>query len=354
MSSSKIGFGLLGAGLIAPFHAKAIQNSSSARLVAVSDVNADRLAKLTSEFGCTGYPSLEEMLENPEVQVVNILTPNHLHYEAVLKSAKADKHILVEKPPSMSLREMDSMESVCRFAGVKIGIVLQCRVRKPIQAMREAIANGRFGRILQADTYMKWFRTTEYYQSDAWRMSRRSGAGVTIQQAFHYLDLLLYLMGPAKTVQARMNNLAHPKVEIEDTLLAFLDYQNGAQGVVQASTALWPGTDLRVEINGENGTAIMVGERMETWKFREERPEDGEIRQYGSTAVATGATGPADLGFRDHQVVIEDMVEAIQTGRDPLISLESVRPTLEAALAMYRSAKLETPVQLPLADEEVW
>jgi UDP-N-acetyl-2-amino-2-deoxyglucuronate dehydrogenase len=305
MNSSKIGFGLLGAGLIAPFHAKAIQNSAMAQLVAVSDVNADRLVKLASEFGCASYTSLEEMLENPEVQVVNILTPNHLHYEAVVTSAKAGKHILVEKPPSLSLREMDSMESVCRSAGAKIGVVLQCRVRKPIHAMRDAIAQGRFGRILHADTYMKWFRTTEYYQSDAWRMSRRSGAGVTIQQAFHYLDLLIYLMGPAQSVQARMNNLAHPKVEIEDTLLAFLDYQNGAQGVVQASTALWPGTDLRVEINGENGTAIMVGERMETWKFREEYPEDAEIRQYGSSVVATGATGPADLGFRDHQVVID-------------------------------------------------
>jgi len=354
MSSSKIGFGLLGAGLIAPFHAKAINNSSLARLIGVSDVNADRLAKMTSEFGCAGYSNLETMLENPEIQVINILTPNHLHFDAVVKAAQAGKHILVEKPPAMSLQQIDSMDAVCRSAGVKIGVVLQCRVRKPIQAMREAIQKGRFGKIFHADTYMKWFRSTEYYQSDAWRMSRRSGAGVTIQQAFHYLDLLLYLMGPAKTVHARMNNLAHPKVEIEDTLLAFLDYQNGAQGVVQASTALWPGTDLRVEINGENGTAIMVGERMETWKFKEECPEDMEIRQTGGATVATGATGPADLGFRDHQTVIEDMVEAIQTGRDPFITLASVRPTLETALAMYRSAKNQAPVQLPLTDEEVW
>ena len=106
-------------------------------------------------------------------------------------------------------------------------------------------------------------------------LSRRgtSGAGVTIQQLFHYIDLLQYLMGPVRRVQARMNNLAHPTLHLEDTTLAFVDYANGAQGVVQASTALWPGTDLRIEINGEHGTAIMVGERMETWNFREERPE---------------------------------------------------------------------------------
>ena len=98
-----------------------------------------------------------------------------------------------------------------------------------------------------------------------------------------------------------------------------------------------------------------LGERVDTWKFRDERPEDEEIRRYGSAAVATGATGAADLDFHDHQLVIEDMVAAIETGRAPMISLASVRPTLEWALAMYKSAKRNAPVELPLAGEEsVW
>ena len=355
MSQTQIGFGLLGAGLIAPFHAKALQSSAKTRLVAVADVSAERVGKLTKDFGCEGYASLEEMLKNPAVQAINILTPNHLHYDAVLLAARAGKHILVEKPPAMSLREVDGMIAACREAGVKIGVVLQCRTRRPVQAMRKAIAEGRFGKLYHADTYMKWFRSTEYYKMDAWRMSRRSGAGVTIQQAFHYIDVLQYLVGPVKRVQARMNNLAHPDVPIEDTLLSFVGYECGAQGVVQASTALWPGTDIRIEVNGENGTAIMVGERMDTWKFRDERPEDAEIRTYGSAAVATGATGAADLGFHDHQCVIEDMVAAIETGGEPMITLASVRPTLEWALAMYHSAKLHLPVDLPVLDEDaVW
>jgi predicted dehydrogenase len=255
----------------------------------------------------------------------------------------------------MSLREVDGMAATCRAAGVRLGIVLQCRTRKPIQAMRKAIAEGRFGRILHADAIMKWYRSEEYYFMDAWRSSRRSGAGVTIQHAFHYIDLLQYLMGPVKRTYARMSNLAHPKVELEDTLLAMVDYQNGAQGIVEASTALWPGTDLRIEVNGENGTAIMVGEHMETWKFKEERPEDEEIRAYGSAVQATAATGPADFGFYDHQVLIEDMADAVCEGRDPMIPVESVRPTLEWALAMYQSAKEGNAVTLPVVDEEaVW
>lgn len=351
MRDSRVGFGLLGAGLIAPFHARALQASTVAELIAVADVDPNRLAKMTAEFGCAGYSSLDAMLADPAIDAISVLTPNHLHYDAVLEAAAAGKHVLIEKPPAMSLRETDEMAAACAAAGVKACVTVQCRTRKAVQAMRRAVLEGRFGKIYHADAYMKWFRSTEYYRMDPWRMSRRSGAGVTIQQAFHYVDLLQYLVGAPRSVDARMRNLAHPDVNLEDTLLAFIDYENGAQGVVQASTALWPGTDVRIEINGENGTAIMVGERIDTWKFRDERPEDAAIRSYGSAAVVTGATGAADLGFHDHQVVIEDLACAIVTGCEPMITLESVRPTLEWSLAMYLSAKRDAPVSLPLLDE---
>jgi predicted dehydrogenase len=354
-NDSPLGFGLLGTGLIAPFHAKAIRASNLARLVGAADLDAARLAKFASEFKCKEYASLEQMVLDPEIRVVSILTPNHLHVEATLQAARAGKHVLVEKPPAMSLREMDAMQEACTTAGIKIGAVLQCRTRRVVQAIRKAILEGRFGRVLHADAYMKWFRPSDYYKSEAWRMWRRSGAGVTIQQAFHYIDLLQYLVGPVKRVRAHMTNLAHPAIPVEDTVLAFVTYQNGAQGVVEASTALWPGTDIRIEVNGENGTAIMVGERMDTWKFKDDRPEDDEIRHYGSAAVATGATGAADLAFHDHQAVIEDMVGAIERGCEPMITLASVRPTLEWALAMYQSAKQEATVDLPIANEQaVW
>jgi len=354
-TETQTGFALLGAGLIAPFHAKAIQASPMARLVGVADLDRERLAKLTKEFNCQAYSNLDEVLADPAVEVVNILTPNHLHTDAVLAAARAGKHILVEKPPAMSLAEVDKMLAATDAAGVKIGVVLQCRTRPSIQAIRKAIEQGRFGKIYQADTIMKWFRAADYYRMDAWRSSRRSGAGVTIQQAFHYIDLLQYLVGPVQRVEARMTNLAHPGFALEDTAVAFVTYANGAEGVVQASTALWPGTDVRIEVNGENGTAIVAGERMETWKFREELPEDAEIRRLGSSAAATGARGAADLGFVDHQAVVEDMVRAIHEGRKPMITLESVRPTLEWALAMYQSAKQGTAVELPITDEQaVW
>jgi predicted dehydrogenase len=221
--------------------------------------------------------------------------------------------------------------------------------------MKKAIDDGRFGKLLHADANMKWFRSTEYYHSDAWRMSRKSGAGVTVQHAFHYVDLLQYLVGPVSKVHARMTNLAHPMVPLEDTLLAFVDFKCGAQGVVEASTALWPGTDVRIEINGTDGTAIMGGEKMVTWKFRDDRPEDAEIRTCGSASQATGAGGAADLGHADHTVVIQDMIDAINQDREVIIPVTSVRPALEIVLAMYQSAARGQPVALPVQDDEaVW
>ena len=350
-----LGFGLLGAGLVAPFHAKSIQSSKGGRLVAVCDVDTQRAEDLARESDANAVATLDEMLADPAIHVINVLTPNHLHYEAVLRCAQAGKHVITEKPPAMSLTETDAMIAACKDAGVKFACTVQCRVRRAIQAMRSAIEEGRFGSLLQVDAYMKWFRSADYYHSDEWRSSRRSGAGVTVQHAFHYIDLVQYLAGPVATVEARMMNLNHPSVELEDTLFAYLHYQNGAQGVVQASTALWPGTDVRIEVNGESGTAIMSGEKMVTWQFKDESPEDEEIRLLGSEAQATAAGGPADFGFADHQVVIQDMIEAVDQDREVIIPVSSVRPTVELVLAMYQSAARGQSVDLPIEDDPaIW
>lgn len=350
-----LGFGILGAGLVAPFHADSVVHSQGGKLIAFCDTSKERADKLAAKYGVAAFYDLDQMLANPAIDVVNVALPNHLHYDAVIKCAAARKHVLTEKPPAMSLRETDAMIEACRKAGGKFGCTVQCRVRKAIQAMKKAVAEGRFGQLLQADAAMKWFRATEYYFSDPWRMSRKSGAGVTVQHAFHYIDLIQYIAGPAAKVEAKMFNLAHPKVHLEDTVFAYIEFAGGARGIVEASTGMWPGTDVRIEINGTDGTAIMAGEKMLTWKFREERPEDAEIRLYGSASQATGAGGAADFGFKDHQVVIQDMIDAVNTGREVVIPVSSVRPTLEIVLAMYQSAARGKAVALPVQDDEgVW
>jgi len=352
-----VGFGVLGAGMISALHADALRNSPKAELAAVCDVQRERAEKLTADFApdANVYTKLEEMLNDPRVDVVSIVTPNHLHTDAVLAAAAVGKHVLCEKPPAMSLADTDRMIDACDRAGSKFGIFVQCRVRQPIRLIKRALDEGRFGRVLRADALMKWHRTGDYYHRDAWRSERSSGAGVTIQHAFHYIDLLQYLMGPAATVEARMCNLAHQDVKIEDTLDSHIKFAGGGQGSVTASTALWPGTDVRIEIYGEQGAAIMKGAAFSLWRFKDERPEDETIRTAGDSDQAAAGSSPTALDSIDHQIVIDDCVDAITEQREVMIPCRSVRPSLEMALAMYKSDKLQAPVSLPLEDEaSIW
>ena len=351
------GFAIVGAGMISSLHADAMKNSRKARLVAVCDLQRPRAEKLVREFAPEAkvYTELDAMLADPAVEVVDVVTPNALHTDAVLAAAKAGKHVLCEKPPAMSLADTDRMIEACRRANRRLGIFVQSRLREPIRQMKLALDQGRFGRLLRADAVMKWYRSTEYYLTDAWRQDRRSGAGVTIQHAFHYIDLLQYLAGPADWVQARMTNLGHPKIQIEDTLDAIVRFQNGVIGTVAASTALWPGADVRIELFGERGAAVMQGTALALWKFQDERPEDEAIRRCGDATQATAASNPTALPSIDHQKVIDDCAEAIETNREVAIPCQTVRHAVEISLAMYKSARLGEPVALPLVDEEgVW
>ena len=332
-------FGLLGAGAIAPPHAKGILAAEGCELAGLTDVNPEQAARAAAEYGCKAYRTYDEMLDDKAVDVICILTPNHLHHAQALAAAKAGKHMLVEKPPALTLAELDEMVQAARQANVKMGIVLQCRVRAPIRAMKQAIESGRFGKLHQADAQMKWYRTDEYYSAGSWHAAADSGSGVTMQLAFHYYDLLQHLFGPVTSVYARMFNLGHPQVQLEDTLHALLEYANGARGVVVASTTCWPGLAVRIEVHGDNGTAIMVNSRMDTWTFRDERPEDADV------------LNPPEAGTPDHQVVIEDMARVVREGGEPMITPASARVTLEIALAMYRSAASGQTVTLPLEDE---
>ncbi len=349
MSEACLGFGIVGCGLISSFHGKAIQATEGAKLIAAADMRPERVEKFCAEFGCEPAPSFEALLADPRIDVINVLTPNATHAQFALPAIEAGKHVVIEKPPDMTLEKVDAMIEASRRRGVKVAISLQVRFREAIQAMYQAVQEGRFGKLLYAGAHMKWFRDTAYYLSDNWRSQRAQGAGVTIQHAFHYIDLLHHLMGEAESVCARMFNIAHPEVQLEDTLQAFINWRNGGKGIVEASTALWPGTDVRIELNGENGTAIMQGERIITWQFRDERPEDEQIRQIGSAEIKTAASGAADFAFTEHQYMIEDMVRAIRENREPFVTLEKARGTLEIALAMYASADQgSVEIALPL------
>ena len=346
MKRRPLRFGLVGTGMVADFHAAAIGASEKAELAAATDLNAEALKAFAGKYGCDAEASLASLLAREDVDVVNVLTPNATHSALGVQVAAAGKHCLVEKPPDMTLAKADALIAAFDTSKTKLAVCLNCRFRKALAPLKRALEEGRFGTLLAGDCMMKWYRPQEYYHTAAWRSSREHGAGVTVQQAFHYYDLLLYLMGPVARVWARMENLGHPGVPVEDTTVALLEYACGALGVLEASTAMYPGSDLRIEINGTRGTAELVGAQLVRFEFEDARPEDAEALKIGAGAGPTGAGGAAGFEYYEHQYLIEDLCDAIREDRDPRVTGREGRRTLELALAMYDSAETDRWVDL--------
>jgi UDP-N-acetyl-2-amino-2-deoxyglucuronate dehydrogenase len=343
----KIGFGIVGCGLVAPFHARAISNLSDARLIACTDLDAARAQDLAREFGGEAVADYRRLLDREDVDVISICTPNGAHEEIAVSAARAGKHLLIEKPLEVTLEKVDRIIVEAEKAGVKLAGCFQCRFRSAVVQIKQAIEEGRFGRLLCGDMYLKWHRSEAYYRSEAWRSQSDQGSGVLMQQASHYIDLLQWLMGPVENVFGRTENLTHPGLPIEDTALALLKYRNGAVGVVESSTAFYPGIEVRLEIHGENGSAIVEGTSLRLWKFREERPEDEERRRIGAESNAAAASAAANLPYIEHQLLIADLIASIRENREPAINGRESRKALEIIQAIYRSAQEGRIVTLP-------
>jgi predicted dehydrogenase len=253
-----LGFGIIGCGMIANFHAKAIADVRGTKLVACFDnfpASADRFAKAN---GCRAYHSLDEMLADPEVNIVTIGTPSGAHMEPAVAAANAGKHVIVEKPLEITLKRCDAIIEACERNNVKLSAIFPSRFHDSSRKMKKAIDSGRFGTLTMGDSYVKWFRTQEYYDSGAWRGTWEfDGGGALMNQAIHSVDLLTWLMGPVVEITAHTSTLAHERIAVEDVAVATLKFANGALGVIEASTAAYPGYLKRIEISGSQGTAVM-------------------------------------------------------------------------------------------------
>ncbi len=209
------GFGIIGCGMIANFHAKAIADIEDAEFVACFDLTSERAEKLASEFGGTGYSDLSEMLSNPSLEIVTICSPSGAHMEPCIEAAKAGKHVIVEKPLDVTVERCDKMIAACREAGVQLATIFPSRFHESSKLMKQAVDSGRFGRLALGDAYVKWFRTQEYYDSGAWRGTwKLDGGGALMNQAIHSVDLLLWLMGPAIEVMDHTVTLAYERIEV--------------------------------------------------------------------------------------------------------------------------------------------
>ena len=345
-------FGIIGLGLIAKFHAKAIRDIPGARLAACYSRSKDKADAFAGEFNCRAYDDLNALLADPAVQIVTICTPSGAHLEPTLAAVRGGKHVIVEKPLEITLSRCDEIIRAAEKAGVIVSTIFPSRFHESSQLMKQAVEQQRFGRITLGDAYVKWFRTQQYYDGGAWRGTwQLDGGGALMNQAIHSIDLLLWLMGPAVEVSAQTATLAHERIEVEDTAVATVKFASGALGTIEASTAAFPGELKRVEISGSHGTAVLREEDIVTWKFADATPADDALlaRMANKTQTGGGAADPAAIGHHGHRLQFENVLEAIRSGQPPLIDAPEGRRSVELILASYQSAATGQAVKLPLA-----
>jgi UDP-N-acetyl-2-amino-2-deoxyglucuronate dehydrogenase len=341
----KLGFGLIGAGAIATFHAQAIAASSGGRLVGVVSrrrANAEAFARL-HDIPFAG-DDVTELLGQPGLGAVCITTPSALHLEPALQAIRAGKHLMIEKPLDSTVEGTDHILREAEKAGVRVGSIFQARFGDAARALKAAVDAGRFGRMVLASCYVKWNRTADYYTGWKGRLSE-DGGGALINQAIHGVDLLQWFAGMPVEVFAWTTRRVH-KIESEDTCVAALKFGNGAFGTIEASTALWPGLSRRIEICGENGSAVLEDDDIARWDFRLALPGDEQLRATSeSGSMGSGAAAPMAIKNAGHVRQIQDFIDGIRERRPFFIEGREARKAVALVRAIYDSAASGKPVR---------
>jgi UDP-N-acetyl-2-amino-2-deoxyglucuronate dehydrogenase len=239
---------------------------------------------------------------------------------------------------------------------VQLATIFPSRFHESSQLMKKAVDKGRFGRLTMGDAYVKWFRTQQYYDSGAWRGTwKLDGGGALMNQAIHSVDLLTWLMGPVASLSACTATLAHERIEVEDVATAVLRFANGALGVIEASTAAFPGSLKRIEISGSEGSAVLEEEDLKSWNFARPNKQDQAllVRMQGKTKTGGGASDPAAIGHHGHTLLFKDTLQAIKKGTRPLVDGHEGRRSVEIILAIYKAAETGKAITLPLASDPV-
>lgn len=348
MKDGKIGFGLVGLGLISKTHYLALQNQKDCYLAGCFDVVPGKAKVWAADHGCKAYEKFEDMLADPEIQAVSITTPSGYHLQPALQAIRAGKHVLIEKPMEIKEDRIQQLIEEAEAHDVVLSGIFQSRFHEASRCIKKAVQEGRFGKIALCDAQIKWFRDQKYYDSGAWRGTWEiDGGGVMIQQSIHAIDLLLFLMGSDPVeISAYTSTVSH-NIEVEDTAAAVLKFANGAIGVIEGTTSAWPGSLKRIEICGSDGQAVLEEDSITKWNFREERPEDEEIRKkFAESTSVGGANDAAAIGFAGHAKEFADVSLAIKNHTKPFITGEESKRSVHLIEGLYKSAREGHSVRL--------
>jgi len=344
-------FGIVGAGMIASFQARALGDLPNAKLVGFCDMIEASARRAGEEFGAEWTTDFDAFIARDDIDIISICTPSGAHMDCALPAAKAGKHVIVEKPLEVTLEKCDAIIDACREAGVKLAVIFPTRFSDSAEALKKAAETGRFGTLALGDAYVKWWRDQDYYDKGGWRGTiALDGGGALMNQSIHAVDFIQWIMGPVDSITAATAVLAHERIEVEDTAVATVRYKNGALGVIEGSTAVYPGFTKKIEISGNRGSVVLEEEVIKVWQFDEETPADEEVRQnLGEQSDSIGgAADPSAISYEGHTRQFADFMKALDEDREPLVNGEEARKAVEIILAIYRAAETGGTVKLPL------
>jgi len=340
-------FGIVGAGLIADFHANAVKSIPNAKLVGCCDVVSEKAQALVDKYGGRAFKDYEELVGCDDIDIITVATPSGFHAEPTIAAAGAGKHVICEKPLDVTLERIDAMMAAHEKAGTVLGGIFPCRFNDAIVPLREAIQSGRFGTITYAGVYVPWWRTEEYYK-DSWHGTwKLDGGGALMNQSIHMIDMLCHLMPTIESVQAYMETRGHPQIEAEDTAVVSVRFVDGTLGIIYGTSASWPGRYRRFEITGTKGTVVYKEDIFTMWEFLDKKPEDEEIRRkYCQINTGGGVNDPGTIPYENHTRNFRAFLDSLETGKEFCISAPEARRTVEVILGIYESARTGRMVKL--------
>jgi len=336
-------FGIIGTGMISHFHAAAIKAIPNANLIGVYGRNLSSSQSFAAQHNCTSYATLDELLQNSNIDIVTIATPSGAHLEPVLKAAENGKHVLCEKPLEVSEERIRKMITHCQQHQVVLSGIFNRRFNPAVEKLKSVINVNAFGKIALAQARIEWYRDQAYYDSAAWRGTMDlDGGGVLMNQSIHTIDLLLYFMGPVKRLSASTTLIAHEGIEVEDTAVALLEFENGALGSINASTACWSAEGIPAEISilGSKGNVCLQDDKFKRWEFQDESLMDEIVKEnrVNDKSTALGANDPNAINALGHQLNFENLVSSIKENKVPFINGTEAMKSVSLINHIYKSA----------------
>lgn len=335
---NKLRVGIIGCGTISKVHFEAIEQVAEIELVGVASKNRDDAISAAEKLKCIAFSTSYELIEDPGIELVVLLTPPGAHKDLILHAIKNKKHLLVEKPIGTDLDAIDTYIKQANEEGLVLSCISQHRFDPASVFVKEKLDNNELGKVTGANCIVNWHRDQSYY--NYWRSSYdMAGGGVLAIQAIHTIDLMLWYMGEVESVRAYTSRSCHENIDVEDIAMAAIRFKNGTLGMISATTCAYPGYPARLDIFGCSGSVTIEGDEI---SFFQTKHMNGN--QFSNVKQGEAVSDPAGVSSEAISKQYKDVHKAIHNKTKPLISGEEARRTYALIDAIYRSARSSNEV----------